>query len=84
MGGYWRGLAGYLIEFQFQDMLKLVARELDIPRAAEELSTLNSQSRLKFPLSVPDGLVLPETFSIDSLNAYISVLITMDSHGCDS
>ena len=72
-GGYWRGLAGYLMEFQFQDMLKFIARELDIPRAAEELSTLDSQSRLKFPLSVPDGLVLPETLSIDSLNAYINV-----------
>ena len=42
----------------------------------EEFSTLDSQSRLKFPFSVPDSLVLPETFSIDSLNAYINVFMT--------
>ena len=33
----WREFAGYLIKFQFQDVLKLIVRELDIPRAAEEL-----------------------------------------------
>ena len=60
----WREFAGYLIEFQFQDMLKLIARELDIPRAAEELSTLNSQSRLRFPFSEPGIRVLPETFQL--------------------
>ena len=80
----WREFAGYLMEFQFQDVLKLIVRELDFPRAAEELSTLNSQVRLRFPLSVPGSLVLPETFSIDSLNAYVNVLITMDSRGSGS
>ena len=69
----WRGLAGYLVKSQIQDVLKLTVRELDIPRTAEELSTLDSQIRLKFPFSVSDSLVLPETFSIDSLNAYINV-----------
>ena len=38
----WRGLAGYLVKFQIQDVLKLTVRELDILRTAEELSTLNS------------------------------------------
>ena len=60
----WRWLAGYLVKFQIQDVLKLTVRELDIPRTAEELSTLDSQIRLKFPFSVPGSLVLPETFSI--------------------
>ena len=58
-------LAGYLVKFQIQDVLKLTVRELDILRTAEELSTLNSQIRLKFPFSVPGSLVLPETFSIE-------------------
>ena len=31
------------MKFQVQDVLKLVVRELDIPRTAEELSTVNSQ-----------------------------------------
>ena len=75
----WRGLAGYLVKFQIQDVLKLTVRELDIPRIAEELSTLDSQIRLKVPFSVPGSLVLPETFSIDSLNAYINVLMTTDT-----
>ena len=75
----WRGLAGYLVKFQIQDVLKFTVREFDILRTVEELSTLNSQTRLKFPFSVPGILVLPETFSIDSLNAYINVLMTMDT-----
>ena len=75
----WCGLAGYLVKFQIQDVLKLTVRELDIVRIAEELSTLNSQIRLKFPFSVPDSLVLPETFSIDSLNAHIKVFMTTDT-----
>ena len=33
--------------------LKLTVQELDIPRTAEELSTLNLQIRLKFLFSVP-------------------------------
>ena len=45
----------------------------------EEFSTLDSQIRLKFPLSVPDSLVLPETFSINSLNACINVFMTTDT-----
>ena len=53
--------------------LKLTVRELDILRTAEELSTLNLQIRLKFPFSVTDICVLPETFSIDSLNIYIDM-----------
>ena len=69
----WRWLAGYLVKFQIQDVLKLTVRELDILRIVEELSTLNSQIRLKFPFSVPGILVLPDTFLIDSLNAYIDM-----------
>ena len=75
----WRGLAGYLVKFQIQDVLKLTVRELDIPRTAEELSTLDSQIQLKFPFSLRGSLVLPEAFSIDSLNAYINVLMTTDT-----
>ena len=52
---------------------KLIVRELDIPRTAEELSTLNLQIRLKFPFSVSGNCMLPETFSIDSLNTYIDM-----------
>ena len=63
----WRELAGYLVKPQIQDVLKLTVRELDIPRTAEELSTLDSQIRLKFPFSVPSSLVLPETFSMVGL-----------------
>ena len=37
------------------------------------------QIQQKFPLSVPGSLVLPETVSIDSLNDYISVLMTTDT-----
>ena len=48
-----RGLAGYLVKFQTQDVLKLTVRELDILRTMDELSTLNSQIRRKFPFSVP-------------------------------
>ena len=59
--------------------LKLTVRELDTPRTTEELSTLNSQIRLKFPFSVPSGLVLLETFSIDNFNAYINVFIAPDT-----
>ena len=73
----WRGLAG-LVKFQIQDVLKLTVRELDI-RTAEEFSTLDLQIRLKFPFRLPGGLVLPETFSIDSLSAYISVFIRTDT-----
>ena len=65
----WRGLADYLVKFQTQGVLKLTMRELDILRTVEELLTLNSQIQRKFPFSVPDLLVFPETFSIDSLNA---------------
>ena len=75
----WRGIAGYLVKFQIQDVLKLTVRQLDIPRTAEELSALDSQIRLKFPFSVPDSLVFPDTFSIDSLTAYINVLMTMNT-----
>jgi len=75
----WRGLAGYSVRFEIQDTLKLTVRELDIPRTAEEFSTLDTQIRQKFPLSVPGSLVLPETFSIDSLNDYISVFMTTDT-----
>ena len=66
-------LVTYLVKFQIQDVLKLTVRELDILRTVEELSTLNLQIRLKFPFSVPGILVLPETLSIDSLNAYIDM-----------
>ena len=38
-----------------------------------ELSTLNSQIRLKLSFSVPGILVLPETFTVNSLNAYIDM-----------
>ena len=31
----WRGLAGYLVKFQIQDVLKLTVRELDILRTVE-------------------------------------------------
>ena len=75
----WRGLAGYLVKFQIQNVLKLTVREPGIPRAVEEFSTLDSQIRLKFPFSVPDSLVLPETFSINSLNACINVFMTTDT-----
>ena len=64
---------------QIQDVLKLTVRGPDIPRTAEELSTLDSQIRLKFPFSVPGSLVLPEAFSTDSFNAYISVFMTTDT-----
>ena len=74
----WRGLADYLVKFQIQDVLKLTVRELNI-RTAVELSTLDSQIRLKFLFSMPDSLVFPETFSIDSVNAYIHVLMTTDT-----
>ena len=63
----WRELAGYLVKFQIQDVLKLTARKLHIPRIGEELSTLGSQIRLKFPFSVTD-----------SLNAYINVFMITD------
>ena len=66
-------LVSYLVKFQIQDVLKLTVRKLDILRIVEELSTLNSQIRLKFPFNVPGILVLPETISIDSLNAYIDM-----------
>ena len=46
--------------FQIQDVLKLTVRELDIPRSAEVLLTLDSQIRRKFPFSVPGSLVFPE------------------------
>ena len=59
--------------------LKLTVRKLDILRTAEELSTLDSKIRLKFLFSVPGSLVLPETFSIDSLSAYINVFMTTDT-----
>ena len=45
-------LVSYLVKFQIQDVFKLTVRELDIPRTVEELSTLNSQIRRKFPCSV--------------------------------
>ena len=69
---------GYSAPVQY-GVLKLTVRELDIPRTDEELSTLDLQIRLKFPFSVPGNLVLPETFSIDSLNAYINVFMTTDT-----
>ena len=75
----WRGLPGYSVQFQIQDTLKLTVRELDIPRTAEEFSTLDTQIRQKFPLSVSGILMLPETFSIDSLNDCISVFMTTDT-----
>ena len=63
---------------QIHDLLKLIARELDI-RTAEEFSTLNLLIRLKFPFSVPGIRVLPETFPIDSLGAYTNVSMTTDT-----
>ena len=51
-------------------VLKLIVRELDIHRTVGELSTLNSQIRLKFPFSVPD-----------SLNAYVNVARTCGTFG---
>ena len=75
----WLGLAGHLDKFQIQDVLKLTVRELDIRRTAEELSTLDSQIRLKFPFSVLGSLVLPETLSIDSFGAYTNVFMTTDT-----
>ena len=41
--------------------------------------TLNSQIQPKFPFSMPGVLVLPETFSIDSINAYINVFLATDT-----
>ena len=41
--------------------LKLTVRELDIPKITEELSTLDSQIRLKLLFSMPDSPVFPET-----------------------
>ena len=63
----WRELFSYLVKFQIQDVLNLTVRERDIPRNAQELSTLDSQIRLKFPFSVAGSLLLPETFSIVEL-----------------
>ena len=40
---------------------------------------LDSQIRLRFSFSVPGSLVLPETFSVDSLNAYINVFMGTDT-----
>ena len=37
----WRGLAGYLVKFKIQDVLKLIVREPDIPKTAEKISMLN-------------------------------------------
>ena len=71
----WRWLADHLVKIQTQDALKLTVRELDILRTLEELSTLNSQIELKFPFSMPGILLLPETFSVDSLNAYGNVFM---------
>ena len=69
--------------FSFEELhsycLSRAMRELDIPRIVEEFSTLESQIRLKFPFSVPGSLVHPETFSIDSLTAYINVFMTTDT-----
>ena len=73
----WRGLADFLVKFQTQGVLKLTVRELDI-RTAEEFSTLDLKTRLKFPFRSQEGLVLLEIFSIDSLNAYINVFMTTD------
>ena len=51
-----------------------------IANVAKDLSvTLDLQIRLKFPFSVPGILVLPETFLIDSLNAYINVFMTTNT-----
>ena len=61
-----------------RDALKLTARELDI-RTAEEFSMLNLQIRLKFPFSVADIHVFPETFPIDNLGAYTNVSMTTDT-----
>ena len=69
----------YLVKFQIHDVLKLTVRELDILRTVEELSTLNSQVRRKFPFSVPSVLVFFETFIVDSLNACVDVSITTDT-----
>ena len=74
-----RRLAGYLVKFQIQGMLKLTVRVLDILRTMEELSTLTSQIRRKFPFSIPGILVFPETFTVDSLNAWINVSMTTDT-----
>ena len=60
-------------------MLKLTVRGLDILRTAEELSTLNSQIRLKFPFRVPGSLVLHETLSSDSIHAHINAFMTTDT-----
>ena len=76
---YFICLAGFLVKFWVQDVLKLTVQELDILRTAEELSTLNSQIRLKFPFSVPGFRVLPETFPIDSLSTYTNVSMTTDT-----
>ena len=75
----WRGLHGYLVKFQIQHVLKFTVREFDFLRTVEELLTLNSQIQRKSPFRVPDIVVFPETFPIDSLNAYINVLMTMDT-----
>ena len=72
-------LLSYLVKFQIPDVLKFTVREPGIPRAVEEFSTLNSQIRLKFPFSVPDSLVLPEIFSINSPNACINVFMATDT-----
>ena len=60
-------------------MLKLTVRGLDILRTVEELSTLNSQIRLKFSFNGPGSLVLHETLSSDSINAHINVFMTTDT-----
>ena len=67
------------MKFQIQDVLNLTVRELDILRTVEELSTLNSQIRRKFPFSVPGIFVFPETSTVDSLNAGINVSISTDT-----
>ena len=72
-------LVPFLVKFQIQDVLKFTVRELDILRTVEELSTLNSQIRRKFPFSVPGILVFPETSTVDSLNACIRVSVTTDT-----
>ena len=58
-------LAAYLVKFQIQDVLKLTVRELDIPRSAKELSTLDLAESTEVP--------------IQRANAYINVLMTTDT-----
>ena len=74
----WRGLADHLVRFQTQDVLKLTVRRARHSNGGGILD-LNSQIQLRFPFSMRGILVLPETFSIDSLNACVNVFMATNT-----